>query len=821
MPRVTSAVLRNPPNRSNFVGIADAARFPRHWHTGYNARVRKIGSNLGFIVILAALACGADTDAPDEQSTPKSSKGPQSISIQKAEPKPADSLLRERRAALDETIWKDETAAQEFEATFVRLWDEMRGSRDAIAVLSAFPFFKLTLGAGRTSESLDLGITHWGDASNTRDLEPGDWRKLLADFQQGGWELIQSEWHHSRFVPSESGPTQSEFGIVLHAQNSAEQRRAIIAGTIRVEWSAEQDSHGHWLVGAIDASALEIWERRGLPAFSESQELAPKSLLDLAAADADLRGSVLVYDLNGDSLDEIVVASANKVFWNRGSWKFEERPLLAQPPFPGLETAVLADFTGDGVVDLLGVGLGGWPTLYAGGPGGEFPGPGKKIKQVGERLIQPTAIAVGDIDGDGDLDAWLADYKKPYYQGKEMPEPYFDANNGFASHLLVNLGAGEFSNATETAGLSAKRYRRTYSTSFIDLDDDGDLDLVVVSDFSGADVYLNDGTGHFTDATDRMLDERTSFGMAGLFSDFNLDALLDFYMVGMSSTTARRLDRLGLGRSEFPEHQKMRSKMGFGNRLYLGGADHSLREADLGNAVVRTGWSWGTTAFDFDLDADPDIYVANGHLSRTTAEDYCSNFWTHDIYSEEAVEGANVGMFLADAKETGVSWNGFEHNRLLMNIDGQRFIETGFLMGVAVEQDSRMVVSGDFDADGHPDLLVSTREFSEGGAAGKRDSRIWLKRNTLSHDRHWIGIRLAGPRSPIGARIAVVSGDRQQLHYVVTGDGYLSQQPPARVFGLGQRDSVDYVLVTYPGGTEVRIETPPVDRYHVISDSPG
>jgi hypothetical protein len=584
-------------------------------------------------------------------------------------------------------------------------------------------------------------------------------------------------------------------------------------------WKSEQDSRGQWLVDEIDASSLEIWERKGPPAFAEAQELAPKHELDLTAPNANLLGSVIVYDLDGDGLDEIIVAFANKVFRNNGNWKFDEQPLLAQPPHSGLDTAVVADFTGDGVVDLLGVGLGGWPTLYTGEPGGDFPGPGREIKQVGERLIQPTAIAVGDIDGDDDLDVWLADYKKPYYQGKDMPEPYFDSNDGFASHLLVNLGGGEFSNETENAGLGPKRYRRTYSTSFIDLDDDGDLDLVVVSDFSGADIYLNDGAGHFTDVTDTMLDERTSFGMAGLFSDFNLDGLLDFYMVGMSSTTSRRLDRLGLGRSEFPEHQKMRSKMGFGNRMYLGRADHSLREVDLGSALARTGWSWGTVVLDFDLDADPDIYVANGHQSRATAQDYCSDFWTHDIYSEDAAEGANIGMFLSDARKTGTSWNGFEHNRLLMNIDGHRFIDTGFLMGVAIEADSRMVVSSDFDADGRPDLLISTREFSSGSTSAERVARIWIKRNTMSHDRHWIGIRLAGPRSPIGARIAVVSGDREQLHYVVTGDGFRSQQPPARVFGLGERDSVDYVLVTYPGGWEVRIESPRVDRYHVITDA--
>ena len=52
------------------------------------------------------------------------------------------------------------------------------------------------------------------------------------------------------------------------------------------------------------------------------------------------------------------------------------------------------------------------------------------------------------------------------------------------------------------AGLGRKRFRRTYSSSFVDLDQDRDMDLLVVSDFAGFDMYLNDGHGHFTDVTE-------------------------------------------------------------------------------------------------------------------------------------------------------------------------------------------------------------------------------------------------------------------------------------------------------------------------------
>jgi hypothetical protein len=48
---------------------------------------------------------------------------------------------------------------------------------------------------------------------------------------------------------------------------------------------------------------------------------------------------------------------------------------------------------------------------------------------------------------------------------------------------LLNDGHGNFTDATDAAGLGKKRWRRTYSASLADLDGDGHLDLLVVSDF--------------------------------------------------------------------------------------------------------------------------------------------------------------------------------------------------------------------------------------------------------------------------------------------------------------------------------------------------
>ncbi|MDP6424765.1 MAG: VCBS repeat-containing protein, partial [Planctomycetota bacterium] len=249
--------------------------------------------------------------------------------------------------------------------------------------------------------------------------------------------------------------------------------------------------------------------------------------------------------------------------------------------------------------------------------------------------IAPTkrsyAIAAGDVDADGDLDVYLTQYKTAYEHGN-MPTPFYDANDGDPAYLLLNNGSGRFSDGTEKAGLAAKRHRRTWSASFTDLDLDHDLDLVVVNDYAGLDYYLNDGRGKFKDLTLRLGDFRFSFGMSHVLGDFNRDGNPDLYMVGMGSTTARRLEAMGTKRTDFPEIDKHRMMLAYGNRLLLGDGAGGMAQSPHNDRVARTGWAWGSTAFDFDNDGDEDIYVGNGNISGKTAQDYCTHFWRHDIY---------------------------------------------------------------------------------------------------------------------------------------------------------------------------------------------
>ncbi|MCA9073583.1 MAG: CRTAC1 family protein [Planctomycetaceae bacterium] len=709
----------------------------------------------------------------------------------------------EERKKLDETVWSDEVTAQKFEEPFIDLWDRIRASEDKIHELTEFTFADLTLSMPGEPTRHDHMIDAFTCDNGTMTFDQEQWKSWLSDWQHAGLKMIQAEFHHSRFHPDEESPSSS-VSFVLDLTNSSEETNYNVRGMIDVVWEPLASESDQPEARSITLSDVKILRRQTPTIFEEA------AVLKLGSKD---RLPLIAYDLDGDGLSELLSPAENVLFLNRGNFQFEKAKLFDFPPGGPNIACVMGDFSGDGRPDMLGSSPVGTAFLWTADEEGRFSTVPKVIHQAKE-LREPTVITAGDIDADGDLDVWIGQYKNPY-RGGQMPTPYYDANDGWPAYMLRNNGNGEFEDVTESCGLAGKRNRRTYSASFADLDDDQDLDLVVVSDFSGIDVYTNDGTGIFTDTTDEMIDKRHAFGMSLSFSDYNADSKLDFYMTGMSSTTAKRLHAMGLGQEEFEEHQSNRPEMGYGNRLYLADGE-DFNQAPFNDQVARTGWSWGSTSFDFDNDGDRDLFVANGHKSKKTAKDYCTSFWCHDIYTGSSTPDPELGEFFQmNANQVfgveGISWNGFEHNALLMNQNGEGFMRIDFLAGVSSELDSRNVLSDDLDGDGRVDLVVVSREPM---ATGQFVSVLQNKNDT---NANWIGVRLEGSSRPLlGAHVKVTTPSQTHVAAIVAGDSYVSQHAPMAHFGMGDATQVDQIEITWPDGASVKVESPEINRYHQI-----
>jgi hypothetical protein len=722
---------------------------------------------------------------------------------------------RAQRARLDDTVWADERLAQQYEQTLVTLWDALlaagrRGDQSAkLDVLSSLEFETLTLGTPRSVERLDHDIERFELGTPRRELTPREWATFLEEQRDAGYRLVQSEWHHARFRPAtDASPARSLVAVVLHIVDGPGDRRISIEGDLAVEWSERRDEHGNFVPARIDANGLQMSTRSGPAAFERTLAYRSPQRADAYAG----IHPVLLYDLDQDGLIDVVMVRSSRVLWNRGNREFADAPLFANPVVL-TETGVVADMNGDGHADLLSTRPRGDLVLFLADEQGRFRSEPRSTP-FDYPLRAPSVITVGDVDADGDLDAWLAQYKPAYADG-QMPSPFYDANDGYPSYLLLNDGKGGFTPATDAAGLGEKRHRRTYVSSFVDLDDDSDLDLLVVSDYAGVDLYHNDGAGRFVDANATLRADRHLFGMSIAFADYDLDGKLDFFVAGMSSTTARRLEALGLAREDRPEIAEMRMRMAFGNRLYLASED-GWREPAFALQVARTGWTWGTTAFDFDNDGDPDLFAANGHQSGESTQDYCSNFWSHDIYDGESEPDPELAQLFGEVAEGVVSgkesWDGYQKNQLLMNRQGKGFVNVAFLLGVADEFDSRSAVSADLDRDGRVDLLV-TENLADGG------ERLHIYWNHLKTPNGWIGVELREQghgRSPVGASVVVRTPERQQVGRVVTGETLMGQHPTTLHFGLDGSTRVDSIEVSWIDGTKRVVRNPEPNRYHLV-----
>ncbi len=721
------------------------------------------------------------------------------------------------RERMDQTVWAGEMAAQDHEKIFVQLWDALREAENPWEVIKTFSFQSLSAPEWGRIIQRSWGIDELEPKSEPRVWTRETWLAQIAEWEQAGWLLEESEWHQEKFVPDASSP-QSIFKVRLHLrQPNPEPRRFIIQASLHVRWDDQKRPT------KLVVESLRAWERAGEPVF------AVKAVKDLTLDDPNIEAlkrqegasifpaPLIVEDLDGDQLPEIILGGSGIMYRNRGEFQFEKQPLIEGKPIR-FRTGALGEFNGDGILDWFAIAPDGWPVVFPGQADGKGFQRSNAMISRSARFTFPQCAATGDVDGDGDLDVFVAQYKTPY-GGGQMPTPYYDANDGFPAALLLNDGTGRFVDGTLQAGLGAKRNRRTYSASCVDWDRDGDLDLMVISDFAGIDLYENQGQGRFKEVTDHLGKTRHSFGMSHAVADFDGDGALDIYMVGMGSTTARRLAGLGLGEKGF-EHLDAAPDMGYGNRLFLGNGQGRFAQASYNDRLARTGWSWGCSPWDFDNDGDRDLYVANGMLSARSAQDYCTTFWRHDIrdgISTETLLMQEVYNRCMKGLGKEVSWNGYEHNALLLNEGEGLYLNVGYLMGVGFEFDSRSVVASDLDGDGRTDLIVvQMDQLTNRHGTGRAEHYLHLVRNQLSQAGNWLAVQFNPADNPIGTTVTVRTAERAQVLPVVTGDSYNAQHPARLHFGLGAAEQVKEVLIEQPGKKPLRWALPAINQVHRV-----
>jgi hypothetical protein len=283
--------------------------------------------------------------------------------------------------------------------------------------------------------------------------------------------------------------------------------------------------------------------------------------------------------------------------------------------------ALLVDLDNDGDADLVAATAAGI-VVAANDGSGVF-----AIRAAIPGMPESQSLCAADYDNDRNLDIYVTSYGPGGSTGGQRgfeataPIPYHDANNGGRNVLLKNMGNFQFTDATQDCGLDVNNRRFSFSASWEDFDEDGDVDLYVANDFGRNNLYRNDG-GTFHDVAAELGVEDMAGGMSACWGDSNQDGRMDIYVGNMYSAAGNRVTyqrRFLEGRSASSSAGIQR--MARGNTLFMAKPDHTFADVSETAGVTMGRWAWSSKFADLNNDGREDLVVANGYFTNTLADD--------------------------------------------------------------------------------------------------------------------------------------------------------------------------------------------------------
>lgn len=479
---------------------------------------------------------------------------------------------------------------------------------------------------------------------------------------------------------------------------------------------------------AVDLTRVQDWPKDVLPSDHPIDGTQP---------------GVALGDLDGDGWTDAIFgfAGGSLAMRNDGTGALYEEPTFTADggDWPGAEAVALADVDADGDLDVYVATWGSLDHVYYNDGAGAF---------TSVELSGPVGAAFSgsfaDADGDDDVDL---------YVGRGTTDMSFEeiqgGNQRGDGDLLYLQEDGAWVDAS-TRMPDDTRWGITFQGAWLDADADDDLDLYVANDggpyIEPNHLLLNDGAGNFTEKTDCSCDLEM-YSMGAAVGDPDADGLPDLYITDVAGPNLL----MNLGGGQFVDATVAR------------GAALEAREDQM--------TSWGTLFTDFDADMEADLVVTFGQSG--------ANFDAAGTKGEDGEEQPDVILL-------GAGEGTFVRGDVPSFVDPER---------------TRAVAQADLDGDGRPDLITAGKHFfrrweTSGGCDGRLTVAL-----------------AAGGQNPdgLGARVAVEAAGRVRYQWMLPG-ATGSSSVHELYFGLGDETAADRVTVRWPDGTETELTDVPAGR---------
>ena len=465
-----------------------------------------------------------------------------------------------------------------------------------------------------------------------------------------------------------------------------------------------------------------------------------------------------IADINNDGLLDIYTTDSdgpNALFLNEGGMSFTDIAASAGVEDSSGEAngVCFGDYDNDGLKDFYLNNRYGFNKLFHNDDGLHFTDVTGAAGVSGDSDHFSTGCAWGDYNSDGYLDLLVG------HHITEDPEGETNVEVGNRPLLLfTNDQDGTFTNDNDLLfdpdipadpGEPGSNPIRgaTFTPSFVDYDNDGDLDIYVVNDFGFElrpnALLRNDGDGpggwEWTDVSESSGADTKAYGMGLGIGDFDRNGFFDFSFTNVG------------------QNYLLSNNNGMFNNVGI--------TAGIDRPTIYTGdvqVTWGSFFFDYNNDGWEDLYFVAGFLEPAE-----HNF---DIQP-------NL-LFLNDQ-------------------NGATFTDVSAESGTDDDRYGRAGVYADFNNDGCLDIYLGNM----GGDESTGTNRLF--QNTCTNGNNWIIIKTVGTESNsdgIGARITSTSASGEQMREVRSGSTHHSNNMIPVHFGLGSDTQTD-IEITWPSGT--------------------
>ncbi len=530
-----------------------------------------------------------------------------------------------------------------------------------------------------------------------------------------------------------------------------------------------------------EKAGLATWHHRmGTP---EKHFILETTGSGVALLDYDSDGWLDIYFVNGATTESLAgkgAAPHAALFHNNHDGTFTNVAAKA-----GVENdrwgfgAAIADYDNDGWPDIYVTNF-GKNRLYHNNHDGTFTDVAEK---AGVTLGNwSTGATWGDYDGDGRVDLFVPGYvhwdmKAQPAQGAANVSLSFCQFRGVAvmcgphglrgepDHLFHNNGDGTFTDVSVKAGVADKGTYYGLASLFIDVNNDGRLDLLVANDSTPNYLYLNKGDGTFEDA---------SFASGYALNESGRETA----SMGIAAGDFTHNGRIDIFNTTFSDDYKP---------LYRNDGEGNFTDVsyELGIAEPTVPFlGWGTSFFDFDNDGWLDLFAVNGHVFPQ-----------------------------ADTTDWGTSVK--QRPLLFHNVKGKiEMVPAVEGTGLAKVANARGMAYGDLFNDGKIDAVVNNL-----------DGTPSLFRNVAADMNHWIGLKLVGgsksARDAIGAVVYVTANGFKQRADVLSGGSFASSPDQRLHFGLGKATAVDDIEIRWPSGLREQVKTAGIDAVFTVVEGKG